>query len=368
MTRFCRDRCPLGAQPRGLQAALGWSPSKTKSVSQRARRKMAAFLEDRASGVICAERRALIDAFIVTSIPQWRGTRRVAWTTSSTQRCSFTSPGCEDCWATWHARRRSLRARCHSDLAAARRRARRRRACARRAPRRRRGRRAQRLTGDAGPRWAGQCRRGRGRQHHGDRHKDRRGLRERGVRRSGHRRRRARRGAAAAARAPDPDPRQQRPQARQGCGRATTHRPGRRRAAARRAHEAVTGALGRDARGQQPQRSGQADIDDPGAGHARGSAARERPARPIDVDSVEADALHARLDAVDAARAAGRRWPLRVRRRRRRRPRLLDRRAVVCREALDAESQRSINDGGDDDATPLQREARHARCSRQPRC
>ena len=106
---------PAGSQPRGLQAAFGWSPSKTKSVSQRGRRKIAAFLEDRASGVICAERRSLIDAFIVTSIPQWRGT---ASRLDDDQYAAvlFHVAGCEDCWATWHARRRSLRARSHSIL------------------------------------------------------------------------------------------------------------------------------------------------------------------------------------------------------------------------------------------------------------
>ena len=107
---------PLGAQPRGLQAAFGWSPSKTKSVSQRARRKIAAFLEDRASGVICAERRALIDAFIVTSIPQWRGAAAARLEEDQYAAVLFHVAGCEDCWATWHARRRSLRARCHSIL------------------------------------------------------------------------------------------------------------------------------------------------------------------------------------------------------------------------------------------------------------
>ena len=55
---------PSGAQPRGLGDALGWSPSKTKSVSQRARKRMASFIDDRAKGVICDEQRILLDAYV----------------------------------------------------------------------------------------------------------------------------------------------------------------------------------------------------------------------------------------------------------------------------------------------------------------
>jgi len=51
----------------------------------------------------------------VTSIPQWRGT---ASRLDDDQYAAvlFHVAGCEDCWATWHARRRSLRARSHSIL------------------------------------------------------------------------------------------------------------------------------------------------------------------------------------------------------------------------------------------------------------
>ena len=67
------DTLPAGAQPRGLPSALGWSPAKTKSVSQRARRKMAGFVEDRARGAICSDRRALLDSFIDSSLPARTG-------------------------------------------------------------------------------------------------------------------------------------------------------------------------------------------------------------------------------------------------------------------------------------------------------
>ena len=54
-----------GGQPRGLAEALGWTPAKTKSVSRRARMRMAAFIEDRVSGVVCEEQRRLMDDLIV---------------------------------------------------------------------------------------------------------------------------------------------------------------------------------------------------------------------------------------------------------------------------------------------------------------
>ena len=110
------DSLPAGAQPRGLPAALGWSPAKTKSVSQRARRKMAAFLEDRDSGAICADRRALLDSFIDGSLAAGSDEATSPQTPDRYQAVLFHVAGCEDCWALWHARRRSLLGRCHSIL------------------------------------------------------------------------------------------------------------------------------------------------------------------------------------------------------------------------------------------------------------
>lgn len=103
---------PSGAQPRGLGDALGWSPSKTKSVSRRARARMAAFIDDRANGVICEERRALLDAFIMT------GRRRSGHGLDDAryETVLFHLAGCETCYAAWHMRRRSLPARCGAVL------------------------------------------------------------------------------------------------------------------------------------------------------------------------------------------------------------------------------------------------------------
>jgi DNA-directed RNA polymerase specialized sigma24 family protein len=99
---------PRGGQPRGLPEALGWTPSKTKSVSRRARLKMAAFIDDRASGAVCRERRALLDEFILAG-------RRPPTQALDEERYAavlFHVAGCPDCWAAWHARRRSLLGRC----------------------------------------------------------------------------------------------------------------------------------------------------------------------------------------------------------------------------------------------------------------
>jgi hypothetical protein len=56
----------LGAQPRGLPEQLGWSTWKTKRTARQARATMAAFIRERASGRVCADRQALLDSFIAT--------------------------------------------------------------------------------------------------------------------------------------------------------------------------------------------------------------------------------------------------------------------------------------------------------------
>jgi DNA-directed RNA polymerase specialized sigma24 family protein len=91
-------------QPRGLPEALGWSPSKTKSVSRRARMKMAAFIDQRASGAVCDEQRALLDGFIIAG----RQGRGHELDDERYQAVLFHVAGCEDCWVVWHTRRRAL--------------------------------------------------------------------------------------------------------------------------------------------------------------------------------------------------------------------------------------------------------------------
>jgi DNA-directed RNA polymerase specialized sigma24 family protein len=103
-----------GVQPRGLPEALGWTPSKTKTVSRRARAKMAAFIDDRTSGAVCDEQRTLFDSFILAGKPG----AGVELDAERYQAVLFHVAGCEDCWAAWHTRRRSLLGRCGAMLAA----------------------------------------------------------------------------------------------------------------------------------------------------------------------------------------------------------------------------------------------------------
>jgi hypothetical protein len=102
-----------GAQPRGLPDVLGWTPSKTKSVSRRARLKMAAFIDDRARGAVCDEKRALLDAFVMAG----RAGSGGHLDDERYQAVLFHVAGCENCWADWHCRRRALLGRCGAVLA-----------------------------------------------------------------------------------------------------------------------------------------------------------------------------------------------------------------------------------------------------------
>ncbi len=103
---------PGGAQPRGLGEALGWSPSKTKSVSQRARKRMATFIDDRSKGVVCDEQRVLLDAYVTSA----RGRRVSGFEEERYEAALLHVAGCDDCCAAWHARRRSLPVRCGAIL------------------------------------------------------------------------------------------------------------------------------------------------------------------------------------------------------------------------------------------------------------
>ena len=93
-----------GGQPRGLSDALGWSPAKTKSVSRRARMRMAAFIDERGRGVVCEERRALLDAFILAG----RDPAGAVLDDVRREAMLLHLAGCDDCRVAWHARRRAL--------------------------------------------------------------------------------------------------------------------------------------------------------------------------------------------------------------------------------------------------------------------
>jgi hypothetical protein len=114
LRRVVAGSLKVGAQPRGLSKELGWTASKTKDVSERARVKMAAFIGERASGSVCADRQALLDSFIATS----RGHGQDA----ALDEERFVAVvahvgGCEECWLAWRDRRRTLLGRVAGVLA-----------------------------------------------------------------------------------------------------------------------------------------------------------------------------------------------------------------------------------------------------------
>ena len=72
---------------------------------------MAAFADQRAQGEICADRLSGLDDFILATADQGDDGLRVALDQARYEQILFHIAGCEDCWAVWHARRRSLRER-----------------------------------------------------------------------------------------------------------------------------------------------------------------------------------------------------------------------------------------------------------------
>jgi DNA-directed RNA polymerase specialized sigma24 family protein len=99
---------PPGGQPRGLAETLGWEERKTKSVAYRARKRMVAFANERASGAICEDRRASLDDFIRATANLADDGIRGALDQARYEQILFHIAGCEDCWVAWHVRRRSL--------------------------------------------------------------------------------------------------------------------------------------------------------------------------------------------------------------------------------------------------------------------
>lgn len=100
---------PPGGQPRGLAETFGWSASKTKSTSKRARQRMAAFTDARAHGLVCLERRTALDDFVLATSTDDHAPADLDQ--DHFEEVLFHIAACEDCWALWHTRRRSLRGR-----------------------------------------------------------------------------------------------------------------------------------------------------------------------------------------------------------------------------------------------------------------
>jgi hypothetical protein len=101
--------CKSGAQPRGVPTALGWDKQKARETASAARKKMAAFMADRASGAVCEEQRGRLDAFIAAT--GHAGGQNLGAELERYEELVFHLVGCENCWAAWVARRATMRER-----------------------------------------------------------------------------------------------------------------------------------------------------------------------------------------------------------------------------------------------------------------
>ncbi|MCA1677485.1 MAG: hypothetical protein LC777_00315 [Actinobacteria bacterium] len=96
-----------GALPRGLSTQLGWTASKTHDVSERARLKMVAFVQERASGRVCADRQALLQRFIATDTSRDDG-QRPALDLKRYMAVLLHVGGCHECSLAWRERHRKF--------------------------------------------------------------------------------------------------------------------------------------------------------------------------------------------------------------------------------------------------------------------
>jgi hypothetical protein len=102
-----------------LHEVLGWSPEKTRKTGQRARQTIRAFMEDRASGVICSRRQAVLDAFIIATERSYQSAAVLDDVELDVDCRQFQAvvvhlAGCPECQAVWSRRRTTLLARCAS--------------------------------------------------------------------------------------------------------------------------------------------------------------------------------------------------------------------------------------------------------------
>ena len=94
-------------QPRGLDQALGWHQRRTESVSRRARRRMATFVDHRHSGGVCREQRDLLESYRTAAVSHAPGDVAAQLGEERYQALIFHLAGCEDCWTAWHLQRRT---------------------------------------------------------------------------------------------------------------------------------------------------------------------------------------------------------------------------------------------------------------------
>ncbi|HEX8156356.1 MAG TPA: hypothetical protein VF526_03120, partial [Solirubrobacteraceae bacterium] len=97
-----------GALPRGLPKKLGWTASKTNDVSERARLKMTAFVQDRASGRVCADRQALLERFVATDTGGGADGHGPVLDVKRYLTMLLHVGGCHECSLVWRERRRKI--------------------------------------------------------------------------------------------------------------------------------------------------------------------------------------------------------------------------------------------------------------------
>jgi hypothetical protein len=108
-----------GRSGRGLAGVLGWSPGKTEKVSQRARAQMIKFLQRRASGSVCSDRRTLLDAFNATRTNRAGGLDWSEGDGLDQRRFEVVLAhlmSCDDCSTAWETGRRAPLSRCAAVL------------------------------------------------------------------------------------------------------------------------------------------------------------------------------------------------------------------------------------------------------------
>jgi hypothetical protein len=95
------------APPREVARTLGWDGEKLKSVARRTRRRLREFVAARASGVICARRQAVMEAFAVTQLAQQDAAHVAQLAEHSLlgselyEQVALHIAGCEECERAW---------------------------------------------------------------------------------------------------------------------------------------------------------------------------------------------------------------------------------------------------------------------------
>jgi hypothetical protein len=91
-----------------VQELLGWSAEQTRKTARRARKTVAKFVEDRASGTICSRRQALLDAFITAKEAGASEHARADGDSAQFEAVALHLKACEQCQLAWSTRHATL--------------------------------------------------------------------------------------------------------------------------------------------------------------------------------------------------------------------------------------------------------------------